>query len=88
MAVATWVLLGVLLGIIATVPIRRPAKAIVLDVVSGVLGSTLGGWLFNAHRGLKVTTLTLNSVLLAILGAVACLTLYHSITYRPTRSTR
>lgn len=88
MSVLTWVLLGVFTGVLATFPVKRPVKAIFFDVCFGVLGGCLGGWLFNASTGIEVTTLTLNSALLATLGAVISLTLYHSIAYHPTGSSR
>ena len=88
MSVVTWVLLGVFAGVLATFPVKRPVRAIFLDVCVGVLGGGLGGWLFNICTGIEVTTLTLNSALLATLGAVISLTLYHSIAYPTTGSSR
>jgi len=86
MSVVTWVLLGVFAGVLATFPVKRPVRAILADVCLGVLGGGLGGWFFNACTGIEVTTLTLNSALLAMLGAVVSLTLYHSIAYHPIGS--
>jgi uncharacterized membrane protein YeaQ/YmgE (transglycosylase-associated protein family) len=88
MAWITWVLLGTLAGVLARFPITRSATAVLLDVVLGVSGACLGGWLVNTHMGLGVMKFTLNSELLAMLGAVVAVTLYHSIVYHSSGSTR
>ena len=83
-----WILLGAFAGVVARFPIKRSFRDVLLDVGLGVLGACLGGWLVNAYNGVGVMTLTPDSALLAVLGAVVALTLYHSIVYRRGRSTR
>ena len=83
-----WMLVGSITGILAHFPVKRPVRAVLLDVGLGVLGAGLGGSFFNAHRGVDMMALTPNSTLFALLGAVVVLTLYHSIFYRRSGSTR
>ena len=78
MAVVIWVFLGAFTGVVARFPIKRPLRVILLDVGVGVLGSCLGGALSEAYVGLDAQEVTLRSALLALLGAVVALGLYHS----------
>jgi uncharacterized membrane protein YeaQ/YmgE (transglycosylase-associated protein family) len=45
----------------------------------GVVGAFLGGWLFNTFGMAGVTGLNLWSLLVAVVGAVLFLVLYHAI---------
>lgn len=74
-----WFALGALAGIIARTPLKRPAKAVLLDVALGVAGAVLAGWLFNTSRGLGASRLNPNSLPLALLGAIVVLNLYHTV---------
>ena len=88
MAWVVWVLFGTFAGVLARFPIKRSVTAVLLDIGLGVLGACLGGWLFNAYIECAPVALTLNSALLAMLGAVVVLALYHSIVRRSGRTQR
>ena len=49
-----------------------------LDIVLGIAGALLGGWLFNltGHRG--ISGLNLYSLIVATAGAVLILIIYHA----------
>jgi len=74
-----WFALGALAGIIARTPLKRPGKAVLLDVILGVAGAELAGWLFNTYRGVGSSHLNPNSLPLALLGAIVILKLYHTV---------
>jgi uncharacterized membrane protein YeaQ/YmgE (transglycosylase-associated protein family) len=80
-----WILLGAFAGVVARFPVKRSFRAVLLDVGLGALGACLGGWSVDAYKEAGVMTLTPGRALLAMLGAVVALTLYHSI--RRSRST-
>ncbi len=88
MSWVTWAVIGAFAGVVARFPIKRPFRVVLLDVGLGVLGACLGGWSVNAYEQVGVTTLTPASALLAVLGAVVALALYHSVVYPRGRSTR
>jgi uncharacterized membrane protein YeaQ/YmgE (transglycosylase-associated protein family) len=56
-----------------------------LDAALGLIGAVSAGWLFNTVRGIDPFRLTLNSLVLALLGAVVLVTLYHAMTRTHSR---
>jgi uncharacterized membrane protein YeaQ/YmgE (transglycosylase-associated protein family) len=54
-----------------------------LDIILGVIGAVVGGWLFHTFGMPGVTGFNLYSMLVAIAGAVVVLVLYHMIAGRP-----
>jgi uncharacterized membrane protein YeaQ/YmgE (transglycosylase-associated protein family) len=52
---------------------------LVLDIVLGIVGALAGGWLFNAFGASGVTGLNLYSLLVAVIGSVVLLVVYHAI---------
>jgi uncharacterized membrane protein YeaQ/YmgE (transglycosylase-associated protein family) len=50
-----------------------------LDIVLGIVGAVVGGWLFNTFGAAGVTGLNLYSLLVAVIGAVVLLVAYHAI---------
>jgi uncharacterized membrane protein YeaQ/YmgE (transglycosylase-associated protein family) len=50
-----------------------------MDIILGVIGAVVGGWLFNTIGHVGVTGLNLYSILVAVVGAVIVLVLYHAL---------
>jgi uncharacterized membrane protein YeaQ/YmgE (transglycosylase-associated protein family) len=50
-----------------------------LDIVLGIVGAVVGGWLFNQFGHMGVTGLNLYSLLVAVVGAVIVLVVWHAI---------
>jgi uncharacterized membrane protein YeaQ/YmgE (transglycosylase-associated protein family) len=50
-----------------------------LDIILGVVGAILGGWIFTRFGAQGVTGLNLYSIFVAIIGAVVFLVIYHAI---------
>ena len=53
-----------------------------LDIVLGIVGAVVGGFLFSALGASGVTGFNIWSMIVAIIGAVIVLWLYHMITAR------
>jgi uncharacterized membrane protein YeaQ/YmgE (transglycosylase-associated protein family) len=51
----------------------------VLDIVLGIVGAVIGGWLFNRFGASGVTGLNLYSLLVAVIGSVVLLVVFHAI---------
>jgi uncharacterized membrane protein YeaQ/YmgE (transglycosylase-associated protein family) len=51
----------------------------VLDILLGIVGAVVGGWLFNRFGAGGVSGLNLYSLLVAVIGAVIVLVVYHAI---------
>jgi uncharacterized membrane protein YeaQ/YmgE (transglycosylase-associated protein family) len=52
---------------------------VILDIILGVVGAVVGGWLFGIFGGSGVTGLNLYSLLVAVVGAIVVLVVYHAI---------
>jgi uncharacterized membrane protein YeaQ/YmgE (transglycosylase-associated protein family) len=55
---------------------------VVLDIVLGIVGAVVGGWLFAALGGTGVTGFNLCSMFVAVIGAIIVLVLYHAVAGR------
>ncbi len=84
MSIIAWVVLGLVSGLIASKIVKGRGEGVLLDMVLGVMGALVGGWLFHAVGMAGVTGLDLYSLLVAVLGAVVVLVLYQvSSAHRP-----
>ena len=60
----------------------RKVRGIVLDIVLGVIGAFVGGFIFSLIGAHGVTGFNIYSMLVAVVGAVVVLYLYHMISDR------
>ncbi|HWY16227.1 MAG TPA: GlsB/YeaQ/YmgE family stress response membrane protein [Rhizomicrobium sp.] len=79
MSILAWIVLGLIAGFIGSKVVNRTGEGIILDIVLGIVGAVVGGWLFRFFGSTGVTGLNLWSMLVAIIGAVAVLVAYHAI---------
>jgi uncharacterized membrane protein YeaQ/YmgE (transglycosylase-associated protein family) len=82
MSVLGWVLLGLIAGFIGSKIVNRSGQGFLLDIVLGIVGAVLGGFLFSAIGATGITGFNLYSMFVAIVGAVAVLWAYHAISGR------
>jgi uncharacterized membrane protein YeaQ/YmgE (transglycosylase-associated protein family) len=79
MSFLAWIVLGLLAGFIGSKLVNKQGEGLVLDVLLGVVGAIVGGWLFNRFGVAGVTGLNLYSLLVAVVGAVLVLVVYHAV---------
>ena len=79
MSFIAWIVLGLIAGFIASKLVNKSGEGVVLDIILGIVGALVGGWLFNTMGQSGVTGLNLYSMLVAVVGAVIVLVLYHAI---------
>jgi len=79
MSFITWIILGLIAGFIASKIVNKTGAGVLLDIVLGIVGAVVGGWLFGVVGGSGVTGLNLYSLLVAVIGAIAVLVVYHAI---------
>jgi uncharacterized membrane protein YeaQ/YmgE (transglycosylase-associated protein family) len=82
MSILAWIVLGLIAGFIASKLVNRSGGSLVLDLLLGVVGAFVGGFLFTRFGAAGVTGLNLYSILVAIIGAVVVLFIYHAIAGR------
>ena len=66
-------------GFIGSKIVNRQGSGIILDIVLGVIGALVGGYLFELAGHAGVTGFNLYSMFVAIIGAVVVLVAYHFI---------
>jgi uncharacterized membrane protein YeaQ/YmgE (transglycosylase-associated protein family) len=79
MSFLAWIVLGLISGFIASKIVNKAGQGIVMDIVLGIVGAVAGGWLFNTIGHIGVTGLNLYSILVAVVGAVIVLFIYHAL---------
>jgi uncharacterized membrane protein YeaQ/YmgE (transglycosylase-associated protein family) len=79
MSFIAWIVLGLIAGFIGSKIVNKQGQGILGDIVLGVVGALLGGFLFNLFGARGVTGLNLWSLLVAVLGSVLLLVAYHSL---------
>jgi uncharacterized membrane protein YeaQ/YmgE (transglycosylase-associated protein family) len=79
MSFFAWIVLGLIAGFIGSKIVNRRGEGILLDILLGVVGAFAGGWLFHIFGAPGVSGLNLHSLLVAVIGSVLLLVLYHAI---------
>ena len=82
MSFLAWIVLGLLAGFIGSKIVNKTGEGVFLDIVLGVVGAVVGGWLFNTFGASGVSGLNLYSLLAAVVGAVVILFVYHAFSRR------
>jgi uncharacterized membrane protein YeaQ/YmgE (transglycosylase-associated protein family) len=82
MSFFAWIVLGLIAGFIGSKLVNKSGEGFFLDIVLGVVGAVIGGWLFSAFGAAGVTGLNLYSLFVAVIGSVAFLIVYHALVRR------
>jgi uncharacterized membrane protein YeaQ/YmgE (transglycosylase-associated protein family) len=82
MSIIGWIILGLVSGFIASKLVNRRGEGIILDIVLGIVGAIVGGWLFSFFGAAGVTGFNLYSMVVAVIGAVVVLVIYHAVVGR------
>ena len=71
MGVITWIILGLLAGFIASKIVNKHGEGLILDILLGIGGALVGGWIFTLLGASGVTGLNLYSLVVAVIGVAA-----------------
>jgi uncharacterized membrane protein YeaQ/YmgE (transglycosylase-associated protein family) len=82
MSVLGWILLGLIAGFIASKIVNREGQGFLLDIVLGIVGAVVGGFLFSAIGATGITGFNLYSMFVAVVGATLLLWIYHAFASR------
>jgi len=82
MSILAWIVLGLVAGFIASKLVNKTGGGLVFDLVLGVIGAFVGGFLFSRFGEAGVSGLNLYSLLVATVGAVVVLLIYHLVARR------
>jgi len=79
MSIIGWILLGLIAGFIASKIVNKSGEGFFLDIVLGIVGAIVGGFIFSAFGASGVTGFNLYSMIVAIIGAIIVLGIYHTV---------
>jgi uncharacterized membrane protein YeaQ/YmgE (transglycosylase-associated protein family) len=82
MSIIGWLILGLIAGFVASKIVNAQGQGILLDIALGIIGALVGGFIFDAVGGIGVTGFNAWSLLVAIIGSIIVLLLYHAVTGR------
>ena len=82
MDLITWLIVGLVAGLLASAVVGGIGYGLLGDIVVGMAGAVLGGWLFGAV-GVRVPIAGLpGTILVAFIGAVVLLFLIRALRHR------
>jgi len=84
MGIVVWIIVGAIAGFVASKVLTGKGMGLLWDIVVGILGAFLGGWLASAVLHLQVATGTFSvgGLLSAFVGAVILLVVFRALTHR------
>jgi uncharacterized membrane protein YeaQ/YmgE (transglycosylase-associated protein family) len=82
MGILSWIVLGGIAGWIASLLVNKAGEGMFRDILLGIVGAVIGGWIFAAMGWAGVTGFNLWSLFVAVLGAIAVLIVYHTLVRR------
>jgi uncharacterized membrane protein YeaQ/YmgE (transglycosylase-associated protein family) len=82
MSIIAWILLGLVAGWLAGQFMRGSGYGLVGDIVLGIIGAVVGGFVSGALLGVDVTGFNLPSVIIAFVGAVIVVAIARAISGR------
>ncbi len=83
MSIIGWIVFGLIAGFVASKLVNKQGEGFLLDVILGIVGAVVGGYLMAFFTGGEWQThFDIYSMLVAIFGAVIVLIIYHAITGR------
>ncbi len=82
MGIIAWLIVGLIAGYLGSLIVNRGGEGMIRDIVLGIVGAFIGGWIFTAMGSAGVTGLDLRSIMVATVGAVVLLVLYHAVAGR------
>ena len=82
MGILSWLLLGLVAGFIGSKLVNKSGEGLILDIVLGIVGAFVGGYLATLIGHSPVTGFNLYSLLVAVIGSVIVLVVYHAVVRR------
>ena len=84
MSFLAWIVLGLIAGFIGSKIVNKSGEGIFLDIILGIVGAVVGGWVFSMFGAQGVSGVNLYSILVAVVGAILVLVIYHALFRRRT----
>jgi uncharacterized membrane protein YeaQ/YmgE (transglycosylase-associated protein family) len=79
MNILAWLILGLLAGFIGSKVVNKSGEGLLMDILIGVVGAVVGGWVVGLFGMAGVTGLDIRSLLVAVVGSIIFLLVYRAI---------
>ena len=84
MSIIGWIIFGVIAGFIASKIVNKQGEGFIMDLVLGVVGAVVGGFLSTRLGFGGVDGFNISSMFIAVIGAIIVLVIYHALVGRRT----
>jgi uncharacterized membrane protein YeaQ/YmgE (transglycosylase-associated protein family) len=79
MSLLSWLVVGLVAGWIGSMIVNRRGEGLIMDILLGVVGAFVGGYLFHLFGHAGVSGINLYSIFVAACGSAVVLFIYHAI---------
>jgi uncharacterized membrane protein YeaQ/YmgE (transglycosylase-associated protein family) len=79
MSLISWLVVGLLAGWIGSMIVNRRGEGLIMDILLGVVGAFVGGYLFHLFGHAGVSGINIYSIFVAAVGSAVVLFIYHVI---------
>jgi uncharacterized membrane protein YeaQ/YmgE (transglycosylase-associated protein family) len=79
MGIIAWLVLGLLAGFIGSKIVNKTGEGMLLDILIGIVGAVVGGWVAGFFGFNGVTGLNIPSLIVAVIGSILFLLVYRAI---------
>jgi uncharacterized membrane protein YeaQ/YmgE (transglycosylase-associated protein family) len=79
MSLLSWLVVGLVAGWIGSMIVNRRGEGLIMDILLGVVGAFVGGYLFHLFGHSGVSGINLYSIFVAAVGSAVVLFIYHAI---------
>ena len=77
-----WFHLGLISGFIASKIVNKTGEGFFLDIILGIVGAIVGSFIFTAVGASGITGFNIYSMVVAVIGAIVVLVIYHAVAGR------
>jgi uncharacterized membrane protein YeaQ/YmgE (transglycosylase-associated protein family) len=82
MGFLSWIILGLIAGFIGSKIVNKSGEGLFLDIILGIVGAVVGGWLVGFLGYSGVSGVNLYSIVVSVIGAIVVLVVYHAVARR------
>jgi uncharacterized membrane protein YeaQ/YmgE (transglycosylase-associated protein family) len=84
MGLLSWIIVGLIAGFLASLVMRGGSSGILGDIILGIVGALIGGFLAGALFGVAdpISGVDISTILVATLGAVVTIAIVRALTGR------
>jgi uncharacterized membrane protein YeaQ/YmgE (transglycosylase-associated protein family) len=79
MGIISWIFIGLIAGFIGSKIVNKTGEGLIRDIILGITGAFVGGWIFTTIGAAGVTGVNIYSIFVAVIGAVVVLLAYDAI---------